>query len=471
MAADFWRQRLTTIRVRQTLVALLVVGLALLVGGGLVLALVRRDLVGSAERQARQRAEETAALVRLGPLPAVLPPQLPAGGEDRVVVQVVDPAGRVQSASADLRGEGPLLAARPGAEPVTGTVQRSTGGERTDFRVVGLRAGGDGAPLVYAASSLEPAHEATAAAATGLAVAVPLLLICVGVTSWRLVGRSLRPVEAIRAQVDQITPGQLDRRVAEPPGQDELRHLARTMNTMLDRLQRAQQRQRRFVSDASHELRSPLAAIRTRVEVGLAHPDRTDWVALARAVHREGARLDRLVDDLLTLASAPAAGAAGAAAEAAALEDVDLDEVVLDEVEAMRARGEVAVDLAALSPVRLRSRPEQLRLIVRNLLDNAERHAAARVEIGLAACGAAAELVVSNDGDPVPAAERERVFDPFHRLQPARDRASGGAGLGLAIVRDAVTAHGGRVWFADCAAGAEVHVQLPVAGPGPAQSP
>jgi signal transduction histidine kinase len=461
-AADSLRQRLTTIRVRQTLVALLVVGLALLVGGGLVLALVRRDLVGSAERAARQRAEETAALLRLGPLPA----ELPAGGEDRVVVQVIDPAGRVRSASADLRGVGPLLAARPGAEPVTGTVQLPAGGERTDFRVVGLRAGDDdGAALVYAASSLEPAHEATAAAATGLAVAVPLLLLCVGVTSWRLVGRSLRPVEAIRAQVDQITPGQLDRRVPEPPGRDELSHLARTMNTMLDRLQRAERRQRRFVSDASHELRSPLAAIRTRVEVGLAHPDQTDWVALARAVHRDGDRLDRLVDDLLTLASASASGRAGDAA----LEVVDLDEVVLDEVEAIRARGAVAVDLAALSPVRLRSRPEQLRLIVRNLLDNAERHAVGRVEIGLAAGGAAAELVVSNDGDPVPAAERERVFDPFHRLQPARDRASGGAGLGLAIVRDAVTAHGGRVWFADCADGAEVHVRLPVAGPGDGQ--
>jgi signal transduction histidine kinase len=318
--------------------------------------------------------------------------------------------------------------------------------------------------VVYAASSLEPAHEATAATATALAVAVPLLLLCVAVTSWRLVGRSLRPVEAIRAQVEQVTPDQLDRRVAEPPARDELGRLARTMNTMLDRLQRSHERQRRFVSDASHELRSPLAAIRTRVEVGLAHPDRTDWVALARAVHREGDRLDRLVDELLRLASVPAS-AAGAAGDAA-VAVVDLDEVVLDEVEALRARGEVEVDLAALSPVRLRSRPEQLRLIVRNLLDNAERHAAARVAVGLAAGGAAAELVVSNDGDPVPAAERERVFDPFHRLQPARDRASGGAGLGLAIVRDAVTAHGGLVWFADCVDGAEVHVRLPISGPG-----
>ena len=465
---------MSTIRVRQTSLALLVVGLALVVGGGLVLALVRRDLVGSAERQARQRAEETATLLRTGWLPTELPTEPPAGGDDRVVVQVVDQQGRVRSASADLGDEGPLLATPPGAGPVTGTVRRSLGGERTDLRVVGLRvvglgAGSAGTLSVYAASSLEPAHEATAATATGLAVAVPLLLLCVGVTSWRLVGRSLRPVEAIRAQVERITPGQLDHRVVEPPGRDELSQLARTMNTMLDRLQRAQQRQRRFVSDASHELRSPLAAIRTRVEVGLAHPDRTDWVALAQAVHRDGDRLDRLVDDLLTLASASAsasASAAGATDGPAALEVVDLDEVVLDEVEAIRARGAVVVDLAALSPARLYSRPEQLRLIVRNLLDNAERHAAGRIEIGLAAGAASAELVIRNDGDPVPVAERERVFDPFHRLQPARDRASGGVGLGLAIVRDAVTARGGQVWFADCAEGAEVHVRLPLAGPG-----
>lgn len=448
-----WRDRLATIRVRQTLLALLVVGVALLAGGGLVLVLVRRDLVADAERQARQRAEETVALLRIGPLPA----ELPSAGEDRVVIQVVDPRGRVLSASADLRGEGPLLAARPGAADVTGTVRRAPSGEGVDYRVVGLRAGGDGAPVVYAASSLEPAYEATTATAAGLAIAVPLLLVCVGVTSWRGVGRSLRPVEAIRAQVDRITPGQLDRRVAEPPVQDELGRLARTMNSMLDRLQRAQERQHRFVSDASHELRSPLAAIRTRVEVGLAHPDRTDWVALAREVHREGDRLDQLVGELLTLASASAAGDAPAVVDL-----VDLDELVLDEVEALRARGAVQVDLAALSPVRLRGRPEQLRLIVRNLLDNAERHALGRVAVGLSKDGTAGELIVSDDGDGVPAAERERVFDPFHRLQPARDRASGGAGLGLAIVRDAVAAHGGEVWFADRASGAEIHVRLPL---------
>ena len=455
MRADRWRDQISTIRVRQTVVALLVVGIALLVGGSLVLVLVRRDLVADAQRQARQRAEETAALFRLGPLPA----ELPAAGEDRVVVQVVDAHGGVLSASADLRGEGRLLDVSPGDDAVSGTVRRPPVGESSDYRVVGIRVDGEGSPVVYAASSLEPAYEATTATAVGLAIALPLLLVCVGLTSWRLVGRSLRPVEAIRAQVDRITADQLDCRVAEPPVADELGRLARTMNTMLERLQRSHERQRRFVSDASHELRSPLATIRTSIEVGLAHPDRTDWVALARQLHREGDRLDRLVDELLTLSSA-----ASTDRPAAGETTVDLDELVLDEIEVLRARAEVKVDLAALSPVRLRGRPEQLRLVVRNLLDNAERHAAAEVRIGLAVVGSAAELTVSNDGDEVPAAERERVFAAFHRLQPARDRASGGTGLGLAIVHDVVAAHGGQVWFADRPGGATVHVRLPITG-------
>jgi signal transduction histidine kinase len=366
------------------------------------------------------------------------------------------------SASADLRGEGRLLDVSPGGDTVSGTVRRPPVGESSDYRVVGVRVDGEGSPVVYAASSLEPAYEATTATAVGLAIALPLLLVCVGLTSWRQVGRSLRPVEAIRAQVDRITADQLDCRVAEPPVADELGRLARTMNTMLERLQRSHERQRRFVSDASHELRSPLATIRTSIEVGLAHPDRTDWVALARRLHREGDRLDRLVDELLTLSSATPATDRPAAGETT----VDLDELVLDEIEVLRARAEVKVDLAALSPVRLRGRPEQLRLVVRNLLDNAERHAAAEVRIGLAVVGPAAELTVSNDGDEVPAAERERVFAAFHRLQPARDRASGGTGLGLAIVHDVVAAHGGQVWFADRPDGATVHVRLPVTGAG-----
>jgi signal transduction histidine kinase len=141
---------------------------------------------------------------------------------------------------------------------------------------------------------------------------------------------------------------------------------------------------------------------------------------------------------------------------------VDLDELVLLEVDAVRARGKVTVDLSGFTAVRLQGRTEQLRRMIRNLLDNAERHAERTVTVELAGAGPSAELVVADDGAGIPPADRERVFDRFFRLQQARDRDSGGTGLGLAIVREVVTAHGGEVWVADSAAGAEFHVRLPV---------
>ena len=406
-------ERLTAIRVRQTVVATAIVGLGLAAGSVTTVALVRHSMLDNAQHQAEQRARDTAALLRLGPLPAVLPP----AGEDQGVVQVVDSQRRVISASAELRGQPPLVPEWPGPQPLTTTRRRVPVGDGADYRVVGLRADSGGRPLaVYAGSSLEPVGDAVSATVSALAVAAPLLLAGVAGTSWWLVGRSL------------------------------------------DRLRVAQERQRRFVSDASHELRGPLAAIRTLVEVGLAHPGETDWLALARHVHREGDRLDRLVDELLALSAVDADGTASP------VEQVDIDEIVLSEVETLRARGTAAVDLSALSAVRLPGRPEQLRLMVRNLLDNAERHAACSITLRLSANGTTAELVVADDGEGVPPADRDRVFDPFVRLQPARDRHSGGTGLGLAIVRDVVTGHGGTVWFADATAGAEVHVRLPTGG-------
>lgn len=308
------------------------------------------------------------------------------------------------------------------------------------------------------------------AALSALLVASPVILVVAGGTAWLLVGRALRPVEAMRRQVAEITSSELDLRVPEPPGTDEIGRLARTMNAMLERLQQAGERQRQFVSDASHELRSPLAVLRTRTEVGLAHPAATEWPVFARDVHREVGRLDQLVEELLELSRS------GNGNGAAPASSVDLDELLLTEVEAIRARGQVDVDLSGLSPVRVQGHPQQLRAVVRNLLDNAERHAHARIVVRLFLVGEgsgrgyepdpAAELVVADDGPGVHPTHREQVFDRFFRVQSARDRNSGGVGLGLAIVHDVVTSHGGRVWVADSPTGAEFHVRLPVIPPG-----
>jgi signal transduction histidine kinase len=169
-------------------------------------------------------------------------------------------------------------------------------------------------------------------------------------------------------------------------------------------------------------------------------------------VHRDGERLEQLVGELLALSTG---------GEPAPVRPVDLDELVLSEVDTVRARAAVAVDLAGLTPVRLPGRAGQLRLVVRNLLQNAERYAVARIAVRVSAGAGTAELVVTDDGPGIPPGERERVFEPFYRLEQARDRASGGAGLGLAIVRDAVTAHGGTVRFDDVPTGAQVRVRLP----------
>ena len=311
--------------------------------------------------------------------------------------------------------------------------------------------------LMATAQDAEQVNEGVEATAYALLVAVPVLLAVLAVTSWLLVGRALRPVEAIRAQVAEITANELDRRVPVPSTQDELERLARTMNAMLVRLEEAHERQRRFVGDAAHELRSPLAAMLTRIEVGLAHPAETDWVELGRQVHQQGGRLSRLADELLVLVRADR--------EVADLEWVDLEELVLTEVEAVRARGRVDVTLSPFSAIRIRGRPYDIRAVVRNLLDNAERHARRSVVVGLGTAGGEAELVVSDDGDGIPEPDRERVFERFLRLQHARDRDSGGAGLGLAIVRDVAAGHGGRAWVADTTRGARLHVRFPLTPP------
>jgi len=453
MVASRWTGRLTTIRVRLTVLAVVTVGIGLAAGGIIVLILVRHSLTVIAENDANQRARDTVTLLANGGSAQISP----AAAKDGAAVQIVNRAGRVVAASEQLRGQGPLLSRWPDAGAQRATLRHPPFGDGADYLVVGLATTVSGEPMaVYAARSLDPVSEGVEATTSALALAVPALLVVVAGTSWLLVGRALRPVEAMRSQVATITASELDRRVPEPALQDELGRLAHTMNAMLTRLQDARDRQREFVGDAAHELRSPLAAILTQLEVGLAHPKDTDWVKLARDLHREGSRLDRLTDELLALARAEGD------TPQPNLEWVDLDELVLIEVDAVRARAKVTVELSPFSAARLSGRPDELRGVVRNLLDNAERHAESAITVGLSCDGEVAELVVADDGDGIPPQYRERVFDRFFRLQAARDRDSGGSGLGLAIVRDVVEGYGGHVRIAPSASGAEFHVRIPL---------
>jgi len=279
---------------------------------------------------------------------------------------------------------------------------------------------------------------------------------------WWAVGRALRPVEAIRARVDQITAAQLDQRVPEPATSDEIARLARTMNAMLARLEESADRQRRFVADASHELRSPLARMRAELEVDRAHPETADPASTADSVLTETVGLQRLVDDLLVLARGDA-GALGGGGDTT----VDLDELVDRLAARARARG-ADIDTRAVRPVQVRGEPAQLERAVANLLDNAVRHAGLRVTVALdGSDGEQAELVISDDGPGIGPADAERVFERFTRLDDARTAGSGGVGLGLAIARDIAERHGGTLTLRPGGgSGAQFVLVLPVAREG-----
>jgi len=286
---------------------------------------------------------------------------------------------------------------------------------------------------------------------------VPLVVLTLGLIVWISVGRALRPVEVMREEADQITAAHVRRRLAVPVGDDEIPRLARTLNEMLDRIDEGQGLQRQFVSDASHELRSPLAVIRQAAEVALSYPRRVRTDELAADVLAESDRLEELVSALLLLARLETD-------ERGHDEVVDLDDVVLAEVARARQPEDqlVAIDVHGVGAGRTRGSALLLGHVVRNLLDNARRHAASSVTVSLHEEAEQIELHVDDDGTGIPPDDRGRVFDRFVRLDEARARDEGGSGLGLAIVRKIVDSEGGTVRIEDApSGGARFVVRLP----------
>ncbi|WP_443729170.1 sensor histidine kinase [Streptomyces aculeolatus] len=256
----------------------------------------------------------------------------------------------------------------------------------------------------------------------------------------------------------------LSRRVPEPATRDEVARLARTTNETLTALEESVERQRRFVADASHELRSPIASLRTQLEVAAAHPELLD---LDGAV-ADTVRLQHLAADLLLLARLDAG-------EEPAGKPVALGALVRKDVERRNAEGgiggaegpegRVAVVAGELADATVSGSRSQLERVLGNLLDNAARHAAGRVDVRVRREGAWAVLEVADDGAGVPPADRERIFERFVRLDDARSRDDGGAGLGLAIVRDVVVRHGGTIGVAEALGGGALFtVRLPLSG-------
>ncbi|HXO80433.1 MAG TPA: ATP-binding protein [Mycobacterium sp.] len=283
----------------------------------------------------------------------------------------------------------------------------------------------------------------------------PIIAGVAATATYRLVRRSLQSVDAIRSRVAEISTSDLAERVPVPTSRDEISALAVTMNEMLARLEAGHQAQQRFLSDASHELRSPLATIISGLEVAEAHPELLDAELAVDTLLPEAHRMRVLIEDLLLLARADEQSVV------MRKEEVALDE--LAEVEAARVRREAGCTVHAdICPSRLTADPAGMSRMIRNLVDNAVRHANSLIVIEVSSRDRTAILSIGDDGPGIAPAERTRVFERFVRLDSDRSRSSGGAGLGLAIVAEVVAAHGGTVSIDDRpGGGTKVTVALP----------
>lgn len=467
-----------SVRSRATLGATLVVAVALVATGAAVLLSLRSNLMEQAGNEAQRTAQNVVAQIAAGKSYDQL------DLDDESPVQVVDASGTLVAAGDELeRISGTATdAVRP--QPQSGGTGTGAGtgdddddadddfgrgeageigegtefsdgsatidGESADYRfaAVPVEAGDRGRLTVYAGGSLDAEQSAVNTALTVMLIGFPLLLGVVAGVTWLVTRRALRPVEGIRAEMAAITASEdLARRVPVPGTHDEVARLALTTNETLAALQTSVERQRRFVADASHELRSPIASLRTQLEVGVAHPELLD---LDGAVE-DTVRLQGLAADLLLLARLDAGERPGDAR-------FDLGALALE-----RAEGRAEVTVEARSAQVAGSRGQVGRVLT-NLLDNAARHARSAVTLTVRGEGEWVVAAVADDGAGVAEADRERIFERFVRLDEARSRDDGGAGLGLAIARDVAVRHGGTLTVGRApAGGALFELRLPQA--------
>ncbi|MFE7121212.1 sensor histidine kinase [Streptomyces sp. NPDC057654] len=493
------RRGFGSVRSKAALGATLVVALALVAAGIAVLAVLRGNLTDQADLQAEADARGVASQIATGE------PFKKLESEDHHPMQVVDDDKRVRAVSDHLEavsgtgsksvkahpspttsgddghsgdgdgddddsddddgGGGGGWGNGPGRAKVSDDVDMSGGtatvhGRTGDYRFAAVEARTPAGEkvTVYVGAPLAAEQDTVSTVRGAMLIGLPLLLVVVAGVTWLVTRRSLRPVEGIRREMAAITASEdLGRRVPEPQARDEVARLARTTNETLAALQASVERQRRFVADASHELRSPIASLRTQLEVGAAHPELLD----VEGAVEDTVRLQNLAADLLLLARLDAG-------ERPADTRVDLAGLASGEVARRSAsvRGRVAVRAGELAPGEVLGSRGQLGRVLGNLVDNACRHAESEAVLSVRAEGRWLVLAVADDGAGVPAPERERIFERFVRLDDARSRDDGGAGLGLAIARDVAARHGGTLTVgASPRGGACFELRLERAGP------
>ena len=437
----------SSIRTRYTLAATsLTLVILALVGMSLDLV-IRYRTEANAFADTERVASQWSAAARAGTVPTVIPTFSKVN-----LIQLVDARRNVIKASKPAAGRPPLSTARPPADDrFQNRVECMP--KRGCVYIMAIRiTPAPDSPVVYAGIQ-EPAILATYALEFAIALGMLLITGIAGWLTWSMVGRTLKPVEAIRTQMSEITGSDLSLRVSLPSGTDEIAMLARTANQTLARLEAAVKEQRQFASDTSHELRTPITGLRTQLEEALLYPEDVDPHETIRAALSTTDRLETIVSDLLTLARMRAGTPIPP-------EPIDLGALVTEET-ASRIKG-IPVYVQVARHVRVHGSRIQLIRVVDNLLDNARRHAETSVEVTVTSAAGQAVLAVTDDGAGIAPADRERVFERFTRLDDGRRRDPGGSGLGLAISRDIAHAHHGTLRVEDSSHGARFVLRLPL---------
>ncbi|MGH3726287.1 MAG: sensor histidine kinase [Mycobacterium sp.] len=441
------------IATRSALTAGVVVLAGLVIVGSVSVVLLYRSMCTDVDDAATARAAAVAERLHKEP-PKELESVLLATDQRIVAVQVVDASGEVVRRS-ESAPKDPLI-------PLQGN---NSGDARAgvpsaaddDIRVAAATVdGGKGQYTVLVGGGIEPIESMVSTVATMLGITAPVVAVVAAAVTYLLVRRSLRSVDVIRSRVTQISTSDLGERVPVPDRADEISALAVTMNEMLSRIEAGHTAQRRFVGDASHELRSPLATVISALEIAQTHPEVFDKSLVQTALLPEAHRMQALVEDLLLLARADEHGLPMRRTE------IDLDDLAAAEVARLKRETPLQIS-ATLAAVKVTGDTLGMARVLRNLADNAARHAATEVSLAVRADDGSAYLQVCDDGPGIPFAERERVFERFVRLDADRSRQGGGSGLGLAIVAEIVAAHEGTVVVGDrVGGGTTVTVQLPL---------
>jgi signal transduction histidine kinase len=449
-----------SIRARLTIIFVLAIAVILTFTGIALVNLVHRSLLTQASNQIDAVMEQTQ--MRFASATSAVDHTVVLSTQGDVVVQVTNAADTKVWAASSAIENAPVLA-RPVVDFTTGSGLnlRLIHSAATDATLPELSSGQvatittkRGPGLIFGFVYGGPIEHSVRVLLASLLISFPLLLLMSGGLIWLGIGLALAPVESIRRRVDAIAAEDLTQRVPVTGGDDEVARMARTLNEMLDRLEAASRFQQEFVSNASHELRSPLTTLLATTERATGDPTNASWPEAAEVIMREGRRLEGIIADLFWLARHDEDHIESERV------DVDFDDLLYEEASRVRSISDLAVDTSMVRPTRVVGDPTMFKRMVRNVVDNAMRYAQHELRFESHFDGEDAVILVSDDGEGIDVTQSAKYFERFARADSARSRRSGGTGLGLAIVTEIALRHGGSARFVEAERGSRIELRV-----------